>query len=113
MSQTKEELIKENARLEQINKEFSETDTRRRKEFAKAFSWVKPYNPYDNNIKEFLDPTWPEIYIQMGKLLATKSFMDFEGNVSQLERKLADVEKNIKKDDINPNFPSGNSYLTT
>ena len=96
---TKEELIKENAKFEQANKEWSESDLRRRLEFAKAFGFFKKVNFYTNT-DEYRTPTWPEIFVEIGKLSTARSFMEFEGKISRLESKLEEVIKKII--DISP-----------
>ena len=99
---TKEELIKENARLGQTNKEWLEADTQRRLEFAKAFHWLKKRGAYDYT-DEYRTPTWTEVFVEIGKLLAARTFYDLEGNVSELECKLEDLEKKIRSE-IHPNL---------
>ena len=42
-----------------------------RKEFAKAFNWYKGESIYGYSSKErvFKEPTWSEIFVELGKLL--------------------------------------------
>jgi len=103
MKQTHDELIAEIARLEQSNKKWAEANERRRKEFAKAFSWHRPQEMYSPRGNESATPSWEQIFVEVGKLLAARTFYDLEGNVSELECKLEDLVKNIKKD-IHPNL---------
>jgi hypothetical protein len=73
-----------------------ENDEKIRKEFAKAFNWYSKRGPYDNydDTKPRL-PSWEEIFVELGKILATRDFRDIEGNVSELEYKLQGVEKRL------------------
>lgn len=46
-----------------------------RKEFAKAFGWYELKQSYGyslNSEKEYKIPTWPEIFIKLGKILANQ-----------------------------------------
>ena len=105
MKPTKEQLIVELAKLRQSHEEWVSGDERKRKEFAKAFNWYKDKVYYDGQYGrgELLLPSWEQIFTQVGKLLAAKNFYDFEGNISELECKLENIEERIKKN-INPNF---------
>lgn len=97
-------LIEENIRLKRNNEVLDRRDEDARKEFAKAFGWVKGSSPYrlmGEPGKE--NPTWAEIYVELGKILAARNFMDFEGNLSELEYKLEDLEKKIRSE-IHPNL---------
>ena len=103
MRKTHEELIAEIARLEQSNKEWADAGERRRKEFAKAFSWRKPQEMYSPRDNEPATPTWEQIFVEIGKLLAARTFYDLEGNVSELEYAIKNLEEKIKKE-IHPNL---------
>ena len=97
MKQTKEQLIAEVAKLRQSHGEWVSEDERKRKEFAKAFNWWK--TEYYDKSKELQNPTWEQIFTEVGKLLAAKNFMDYEENISELECKLEDLEKRLLKID--------------
>lgn len=103
MKETKENLIVEIAKLRQSHGEWVSGDERRRKEFAKAFSWWKRITAYDYGDRDPLLPSWEQIFVEVGKLLAARNFYDFEGNVSELECKLEDLEKKIRNE-IHPNL---------
>jgi len=65
-----------------------------RKEFARAFGWFKKKDYYDSTREsEPRTPTWEEIFIEVGRLLAQRDFRDFEGNISEIECALADIKK--------------------
>ena len=102
---TKEELIAEIAKLETQLKDRVEYGERVRREFAKAFNWgERKGGLYDYDKKfEWTTPSWEQIFVEVGKLLACRNFYDLEGNVSELECKLEDLEKRLIKD-VNPNL---------
>lgn len=69
---TKEQLAIEVARLKDSHAGWVTGDERRRKEFAKAFNWVKNanYNSFGTHIeKEPQLPTWEQIFVHIGRLL--------------------------------------------
>lgn len=78
-------------------------DLNRRKEFARAFGWNKPKKQYDYGSAELYEPTWIEIFVELGKLLASRNFTEYEGNISALECRLDDLEKKIRSE-IHPNL---------
>src|SRR3990167_10014967 len=98
---TKEQLIEEVANLEHENEKYLTNDQLRRKEFAKAFNWRKSQGMYDRGENEPSLPTWEQVFVELGKLLAMRDFRDFEGNVSGLEVNLdnhmRDHEKHFEK----------------
>ena len=103
---TKEQLQNEVAKTKQLNEILSLKDERTRKEFAKAFHWHKQPQPYSgafNEPPEPIIPSWEQIWVNLGTLLAARNFMDYEGNISELEMKLEDLEKRLLKN-VNPNL---------
>jgi len=103
MKQTKEQLLVELTRVRQSHEDWVTSDLSRRKEFARAFGWSKPKKQYDYTTEPY-EPTWVEIFIEIGKLLSARNFMNFEGNLSELEVKLENLERNIRSE-IHPNLP--------
>lgn len=103
MKQTKEQLLVELTKIRQSHEEWVSGDLARRKEFARAFGWNKPKKQYDYTV-ELYEPTWTEIFVEIGKLLSARNFVDFEGNISEIEVKLENLERNIRNE-IHPNFP--------
>ena len=99
--QTREELVVELEKIRDSHASWVAGDEKRRKEFAKAFSWYIQ-RPYGGE-KEVSLPTWEQIFVNLGTLLAARNFMDYEGNISELECKLEDLEKKIRKE-IHPNL---------
>ena len=92
----KEELLKENGEALYRLEAVSAKDKEMRQEFAKAFNWFKPKGPYDNE-REFLNPSWNQIFIEIGKLQAAKTCYDLEGNVSELEHKVEEINRTLLK----------------
>ena len=84
---TKEELQQENIKKDLKIKEYKEQDEGARKEFAKAFGWGKREKTMYDLEKEWEwdNPSWAQIFIEIGKLQAARTFYDLEGNVSELE----------------------------
>ncbi len=111
MKETKEQLLIELTKIRQSNEELVASDLKRRKEFARAFGWNKPKRQYDyakrqydyGDAELYYEPTWVEIFVELGKLLSARNFMDFEGNISELECKLEDLEIKIKNNPVPPN----------
>lgn len=93
MKITKEDLLKENAILKSRLEEVVELEKNRKKDFARAFYWFER-GVYNSN-ESVRTPTWGEILIEVGKLIAARTFMDFDGNVSELEVKVEKLEKKV------------------
>ena len=98
---TKENLVEKIAVLRDENERLILQDQIKRKEFAQAFGWRD--NEYSTIRQVDNIPSWERIFVEVGKLLATKNFYDFEGNVSELKVKFEDLEKRLLKD-VNPNL---------
>jgi len=103
MKEIKENLIKRVAELENMLEERVDYSERVRREFAKTFHWYKERKQFDYGETEVRLPSWEEIFVELGKTLAARNFMDFEGNISELECKIEDLENKIRKE-IHPNL---------
>lgn len=104
--QTRDELLSDVAILKGANNEWLEADKRIRTEFAKAFRWYKQPRPYSggyNEPPEPILPSWEQVWVNLGTLLAARNFMDLEGNVSELEVGLQELREKIRKE-IHPNL---------
>ena len=99
---TKEELIRDLARDLAVAKEqwdsYSNEDSRLRQEFAKAFSWYKNRGAYDYSEAEPKKPTWEQIFVEVGKLLARLNAYDMEGNISELECAVEQIKLQLNKE---------------
>ena len=102
MQMNKEQLQKKIGELESQNKEWSANDEQVRKNVSQFLGSIQ-HKSYSGGIYETKILRWSEIYYELGKQMARKDFMDFEGNVSELECKLEDLEKKIKTE-IHPNL---------
>jgi len=99
MNQTKEQLLIEITKLRQSHADWVSGDEKRRKEFAKAFNWYKEkdygYGNMSAGNTELRVPSWEEVFVQVGKLLAAKTFYDLDGNVSECEWAIEDIKKEL------------------
>ena len=93
---TKEELLKQNGEIVIRLDTALDKDKEMRQEFAKAFNWFKKQGLYDNE-RELLNPSWNQIFIEIGKLQAAKTCYDLEGNVSELEHKVEEINRTLLK----------------
>lgn len=91
----KEDLLIEMEILKKKHELCSDRDLERRKEFARAFGWNKKRGQYDYGDVELYEPTWVEVFVELGKLLNAKNFNDFSGNVSELEVMVDNLQKEI------------------
>lgn len=68
---TKEQLTAELIKLRDSHANWVAADERRRKEFAKAFNWIKNIQRigYSHIEQEPQLPSWEQIFVQLGKLL--------------------------------------------
>lgn len=98
---TKELLLKKLGIEQERTTVLFHKDEGIRKEFAKIFVWREPQNFHRND--DFVVPSWERIFTEVGKLLAARTFLNYEGNVSELECRLNDLEQKIRKE-IHPNL---------
>ena len=96
---TKEELLQLNAKLQKKIEDELASDEIKRRNISQFLGSYKTERYY-NNLREVKVLSWAEIYFEIGKQMARKDFIDFEGNVSELECKLEDLENKIKKESI-------------
>ena len=76
--------------------EENHQDEDKRQEFVRIFCWYERESNYPYNSKTVLrTPTWAEIYCEVGKLLAARTFYDLDGSVSECECAIEDIRKQI------------------
>ncbi len=92
---TKEELERTNEQLVADYNRLNDKDNSRRKEFAKAFSWFKPRGPYAAE-QEIATPSWEQIFVEIGKLLAVTNTWKLEQTVEGIQSHLINLEENSK-----------------
>lgn len=97
MIKKKAQLVEDIIRLNQSNEFYEKSDKDKRIEFAKAFDWFKNYNTYGGQEAVPKEPTWPEIYVQIGKLLAAKTFLHYEKDVVQIKNAVAGIEHHLRE----------------
>ena len=100
MKQTKEQLIIEITKLRQSHAEWVEGDERRRREFAKAFGWTKNTSSsygYSEKEPEFTTPSWPQVFVKLGKLLSSEKFEEISGQIKFQDGILTEIEQRIKQ----------------
>lgn len=98
--QTKEELLIQNAKLQKEVDYLVDSETKIRKEFSRAFSifTMEKGMLYDFD-REPADISWEQIFVELGKLLSARTFYDFDGNISELQCKLENLEKEFMNRD--------------
>jgi hypothetical protein len=116
--QTREELVialavanesvkKAVEQSESTTRKWEISDENRREEFAKSFGWSKDNSRFGYSERTSKTPTWPEIFVEVGKLLACKDFRNLEGNVSELGAHIGRLERFMKG---NKNKPEHEIY---
>ena len=99
---TKEEIIAENAKLGQTNKEWTEADLQRRKTLSSMLNApFKKRGQYDYDT-EIVVYSWPDIYFALGKLQAMRNHAEFTDTMQRHERDIADLRqwREEKKDQL-------------
>jgi len=91
----KEELIIEITRLRKSHEEWVAGDTRRRKEFAKAFGW-RLKKPYYESEAEYSTPSWEEIFTKIGGLLCAESMLHDSRRLEALENSLKVLHEELE-----------------
>lgn len=95
----KEELIKENAVLRENNDGLGKQEEELRRDFARVFNWKQiKHSPYEGGTVNLSNPTWAEIFSEVGRLQAARTFYDLEGNVSELGSAVEKLEQAVCKD---------------
>ena len=97
---TRDELLTEKVHAEKSYENLLFQDRNIRKEFARAFNWREPAGAFDYNSSKIGEPSWSQVFVELGKLLASRDFRGFEGNVSDLECRVDNLEK-IERDENN------------
>lgn len=97
---TREELVVALAKLRDSHAEWVAGDERRRKEFAQAFSWFKKRGQYDYS-DELKTPTWPEIYVQLGRLLAGQKSLEYITEQESLKLQVRELRNDFQHEMLN------------
>ena len=95
---TKEDLLKEIGKLKSKVDDYKEDDRETRKEFAKAFNWYESktymYSGTETKLKE---PTWYEIFQEIGRLQEKKRLFNEDERMHYLEQVLENLENKINQ----------------
>lgn len=94
----KEELQNKIAILEEDNRRLGEQEKELRKDISKILgNYTYKKDPYSRlNEKELLVYSWAQIFAEIGKLLAARTFYDLEGNVSECEVAIGQINKSLE-----------------
>lgn len=99
----KEDLLKEVARLEQSNREWSDGDLVRRKGITKMLRAprITVTGSYGHERTEETTYTWPEIYYQLGILWAKRDYVEVHEKLKSISFQIGDLEAQVRnsKDD--------------
>ena len=68
-----------------------------RKEFARAFNWQEVGYSYTDT--KYKTPTWEEIFVEVGKLLATRNHVELEEQVKHLGQVVSNLESQISMEE--------------
>ena len=97
---TKEETTKEKTILGFENQKLLDNDERRKKEFAKTFNWYKKKENFGySNDSELITPSWEQIFVEVGKLLAVKGYNNYKEVIEKMGINLGVlIEKDLEKE---------------
>ena len=97
-------LKKEAEKSEKIafqENEYILENKRIRKEFAKVFNWIEPYDPYrSSSYTEFILPSWEKIFVEVGKLLEKRDCKDLSDQITKIEDNTFEILKNDRNKSI-------------
>jgi hypothetical protein len=93
---TKQAYVELNAKLSKKAEDLAAQDTIIRTEFARAFAWYEKTLYHTDTPKPRL-PSWQEVFIEVGKLMAARTFYDFDGNIAELEYKAEELARKLDK----------------
>ena len=91
---TKEELIIENIKSQQELRSAQEEELGLRMEFAKAFNWYKRKEQYETEA-ELEEPSWSEIFVEIGKLLSIQKYKDMKDKVEAMDKNISVLFEDI------------------
>lgn len=90
---TRDQLIVKVSELDQSNVAYAAANERRLKEFAKAFGWKK--NSSYNSENDPIIPSWEQVFVKIGELLAANTFVNLLSDLHRLEDKINSVENQV------------------
>lgn len=90
---TREELVLELGNLQEESRTLKTMDENRRKDFARAFGWTK--SDFYGKDREASTPTWSEIFVQVGKLLADSGMLEIRENLHNMNKHLCAIDNRV------------------
>ena len=100
MKITKENLLVEVTKLRQSHEGWVSGDEIRRIEFAKAFGWTKRGGTYNDNYV-YITPSWPQVFVEIGKLLANQQNLFNMTDITQMKIELQNLKEVSSKNSLN------------
>jgi len=91
----KEELISKNGVLEFTIEELKANDKNTREEISDAMDAPSRSNGYGERNKTIY--TWPEIFVQIGKLMERKEYGDLRSQIKGLQKSMSTVYKKVNE----------------
>lgn len=82
-----------------MNKEQLQNEEKRlRLQFAKVFSWYQEKQEYgfSRGEKELYNPSWEEIFVEVGKLLQNKKTKNIDDEITELRCNIGDLKEFLK-----------------
>ncbi len=105
MKKLKIDLEKQNNIILGRNERLESEDKNLRREFAKAFDWCLSRETRFgySETKELKSPTWEEIFVEIGKLLAKQKALEYITDVENLRLRLYQLEVDFKEKELKEN----------
>lgn len=92
---TKEELIAKVATLEVSVKSYQDSDEVRRTQFARAFEWFKDGKMYDWQERSVEIPSWAQIFVNTGHLLAQRDFKNNQDIIREMRIEIEELKRSL------------------
>src|SRR3990167_781090 len=93
--QTREQLLVELAKVRVSHADWVSGNENRLKEFAKVFNWYKKRGQYDYT-DTLAEPTWIEVFIELGKLLERQKRLDYITGFENLNMQVRELDLEVK-----------------
>lgn len=96
-SKPKEELLRENALLNSALERSNTSETKTRQEMTKmlGFSYSSELGIYGRREENPL--SWPQIFFEMGKLVAKRDYVSFTDQLRHLEGEIYQINKHLNE----------------
>jgi len=95
---TKDELLVELSKEQQIGERYRLDNKKLRQEFAKALKgYRKEFKMYGEDEIVLDEMTWEEIFVQIGKLLVKKSQLDLAERIQITTENMSELSGRVEK----------------